>query len=157
MAEVGDGGVVLLPGEGKAVDLAGATVRTLHATDAGTDGSFALVETVEAVEGFGPPLHVHRDAAESFYVIEGEYLMHIDGRDFTCPAGSFVHVPRGMPHTFRGALGSRKLNLYTPSAMVGYFEELADALKSGVDDERLGEIAERYSMTVLGPAPEGYL
>jgi mannose-6-phosphate isomerase-like protein (cupin superfamily) len=157
MAEIGDGGIVLLPGEGRTVDLAGATVRTLHETDAEADGSFALVETVESAEGFGPPLHVHRDAAESFYVIEGEYLMHIDGRDFTCPAGSFVHVPRGMPHTFKGALGSRKLNLYTPSAMVGYFEELAAALKGGVDEDGLAEIAERYSMTVLGHAPEGYL
>jgi len=154
---IGDGGVVLLPGEAKAVELAGAIVRTLHAPGAGDDGAFSLVETEESSEGFGPPLHVHRDAAESFYVIEGEYLMHIDGHDFRCPAGSFVHVPRGMPHTFRGALGSRKLNLYTPAAMVGYFEELAEAIKGGVDEEGLSEIAERYSMTVLGPAPEGYL
>ena len=41
--------------------------------------------------------------------------------------------------------------------MVGYFEELAAALQSGVDEEGLADIAERYSMTVLGPAPEGYL
>ncbi len=157
MTKVGEGGVVLLPGEAKAIELGGATVWTLHTTGEGADGSFALVETAESAEGFGPPLHVHRDAAESFYVIEGEYLMHIDGRDFRCPAGSFVHVPRGMPHTFKGARGSRKLNLYTPAAMVGYFEELAEAIKGGVDEEGLSEIAERYSMTVLGPAPEGYL
>lgn len=157
MAQVGNGGIVLLPGEGKAIDLAGATVRTLHATDEGADGSFALVETAESAEGFGPPLHLHRDASESFYVIEGEYLMHLDGHDFRCPAGSFVHVPRGMPHAFKGARGSRKLNLFTPAAMIGYFEELGEALADGVDDERLAEIAEHHSMTVLGPAPEGYL
>ena len=157
MAHVGNGAVVRLPGDSKLIELPGATVWTLHVTDEGADGSFALVETAESAEGFGPPLHVHRDAAESFYVIEGEYLMHIDGRDFTCPAGSFVHVPRGTPHTFRGAAGSRKLNLYTPAAMVGYFEELAEAIRKGADEARLGEIAQRYSMTVLGPAPEGYL
>lgn len=33
---------------------------------------------------------------------------------------------------------------------------MAGALQSGVDDERLSEIAERYSMTALGPASEGY-
>ena len=32
----------------------------------------------------GPPLHIHRDAAESFYVIEGEYRFHLDGQDFAC-------------------------------------------------------------------------
>lgn len=157
MAEVGNGGVVLLPGEATPIDLGGAVASTLHSMDPGAEGAFSLVETAETAEGFGPPLHVHRDAAESFYVIAGEYLMHIDGRDFTCPAGSFVHVPRGMPHTFRGAAGSRKLNLYTPAAMVGYFEDLAEAIRNGVGEEGLGEIAERYSMTVLGPAPEGYL
>lgn len=157
MANVGDGGLVLLPGEAVRIELPGATIRTIHATANTTDGAFSLVETAESAEGFGPPLHVHRDAAESFYVIEGEYLMHLDGQDFTCPAGSFVYIPRGMPHTFRAARGSRKLNLYTPAAMVGYFEDLAEAIRDGADDDRLAEIAERYSMTVLGPAPEGYL
>jgi hypothetical protein len=84
--------------------------------------------------------------------------MHIDGRDYRCPAGSFIHIPRGTPHTFRSSVGgSRKLNLYTPSAMEGYFDELAAAIRRGVDDEELSEIAERYEMEVLGPAPEGYL
>jgi hypothetical protein len=42
--------------------------------------------------------------------------------------------------------------------MVGYFDELAEAIRSGdVDDGRLGEIAERAGMEVLGPVPEGYL
>ena len=50
-----------------------------------------------------------------------------------------------------------KLNLYTPAAMVGYFEELAEASGSGVDEEGLRNIAARYAMEVLGAAPEGYL
>lgn len=123
-----------------------------------TSGAFSLVETVEAMAGSGLPLHVHRDAAESFYGIDGEYVMHLDGRDFGCPAGSFVYVPRGMPHTFRAsAVGSCKLNLYTPSAMEGYFDELAAGLRAGVDVAGLDEIAGRYAMDVLGPAHEGYL
>ncbi len=53
---------------------------------------------------------------------------------------------------------SRKLNLYTPAAMVGYFDELADAAKMGVGDPgALAEIAERYSLEVIGPVPEGYV
>lgn len=156
MSEVADGGVVLLPGEAKEVDLGGAKV-VIHATGDETGEAFSLVETAESGAGFGPPLHVHRDAAESFFVIEGEYAMHLDGHDYRCPAGSFIYVPRGMPHTFKAAVGSRKLNLYTPAAMVGYFEELAEAIRAGSGEERLSEIAERYSMTVLGPPPEGYL
>ena len=157
MGAVAGGGVVQLPGEARSIDVGGFTV-VVHAGARETSGAFSLIETVEAKAGSGPPLHVHRDAAESFYVIEGEYVMHLDGRDFRCPAGSFVYVPQGMPHTFRaGAIGSRKLNLYTPSAMEGYFDDLAEGLRVGVDEAGLDEIARRYAMDVLGPAPEGYL
>jgi mannose-6-phosphate isomerase-like protein (cupin superfamily) len=154
---VGGGGLVLIPGEARRIEMGGINVL-VHADGSVTAGSFSLLETEETIEGSGPPLHVHRDAAESFYVLEGEYEMHIDGRDFRCPAGSFVYIPANMPHTFRSVGGaSRKLNLYTPAAMVGYFAELAAAIRDGVDETGLSEIAERYHMTVLGPAPEGYL
>lgn len=54
-------------------------------------------------------------------------------------------------------MASRKLNLYTPAAMVGYFDELSDATKKGhVDPEVLSEVALKYSMEVLGQVPEGY-
>jgi hypothetical protein len=53
-------------------------------------------------------------------------------------------------------LPSRKLNLCTPAAMVGYFEELSAASASGADTD-LSEIAERYGMQIIGPVPEGYL
>ena len=61
---------------------------------------FSLIETRETDAGVGPPLHVHRDAAESFYVLAGAYRMHVDGEDFVCPVGSFVYVPAGAIHTF---------------------------------------------------------
>lgn len=157
MGEVTGGGVVQLPGEARTIDVGGFSV-VVHAGTGVTSGAFSLIETVEAIAGSGPPLHVHRDAAESFYVIEGEYVMHLDGRDLRCPAGSFVYVPPGMPHTFMAStVGSRKLNLYTPSAMEGYFDELAEGLRAGIDEAGLDEIAGRYAMDVLGRAPEGYL
>jgi len=63
-----------------------------------------------------------------------------------------------MRHGFRvGGVASRKLNLYAPAAMVGYFEELSDAAKTGhVEDAVLSAIARRYAMEVVGPAPEDY-
>jgi hypothetical protein len=41
--------------------------------------------------------------------------------------------------------------------MIGYFDELAAAIQSRtVDDASLTEIANRYGMEVVGPAPKGY-
>jgi hypothetical protein len=129
----------------------------VKATGEETSGSFSLLEADEPA-GFGPPLHVHHDAAEAFYVLEGEYIIHVDEREISCPAGSFIFIPAGTPHSFRvGAMASRKLNFYTPAAMVGYFDDLADATKKGdVNDKVRSEIARTYSMEVLGRVPEGY-
>lgn len=157
MTMVEGGAHVLLPGEARVIDLGGFGV-TVHADGEQTDGAFSLIETAETAPGAGPPLHVHRDCAESFFVLAGAYVMHLDGREFACPAGSFVYVPRGMRHTFRTLeRDSRKLNLYTPAGMVGYFDELAAGIAADLDEPGLDAIADRHAMDVVGPVPEGYL
>jgi mannose-6-phosphate isomerase-like protein (cupin superfamily) len=146
------------PGGGRSVDLGGFRM-VVKATVEDTDGALSLLEAEEPA-GFGPPLHIHHDAAEAFYVLEGEYIIFLDEHEheMSCPAGSFIFIPAGTPHGFRvGNIASRKLNFYTPAAMVGYFDELSEATKRGnIDPEILSEIAARYSMEVLGPVPEGY-
>jgi mannose-6-phosphate isomerase-like protein (cupin superfamily) len=157
MNDAGGAALVLRPGEGRSIDL-GAFHMSVKATHEQTNGAFTLLEAQEPA-GFGPPLHIHRDAAEAFYVLDGEYIMVVDGREASCPAGSFIFIPAGIPHGFRvGGVASRKLNLYTPAAMVGYFDEVAEAARSGdVDDDALTRIALRYSMEVMGPVPDGYV
>jgi hypothetical protein len=84
--------------------------------------------------------------------------MHLDGQEFDCPVGSFVYVPKDMPHTFRALEErSRKLNLYTPAGMVGYFDELSAGIAAGMSEADLGGLAGRYAMEIVGPVPEGYL
>jgi len=148
---------VLRPGEGRTIDL-GNFEMSLKATGDETGGAFALLEAAEPPD-FGPPMHIHTDAAEAFYVLEGEYHIFLEDREHSCPAGSFIYIPAGMRHGFRvGTAPSRKLNLYTPAAMVGYFEELSTAITSGAADPALlDEIARRHGMEVTGPVPEGYL
>ncbi len=156
MSEGAGEAFTLGPGGGRSVDLGGFRML-VKATGEDTGEAFSLLEAEEPA-GFGPPLHIHHDAAEAFYVLEGEYIIFMDHREVACPAGSFIFIPAGTPHGFRvGNIASRKLNLYTPAAMVGYFDELSEASKRGnVDPGVLSEIALRYSMEVLGPVPEGY-
>jgi mannose-6-phosphate isomerase-like protein (cupin superfamily) len=157
MTEGQGGAYVLTPGEGRSIDLGGFGM-TVKASADQTGGAFSLLEADEPAD-FGPPLHIHRDAAEAFYVLEGEYHIFLDGREWSCPAGSFIYIPAGLPHGFRvGRVASRKLNIYTPAAMVGYFDEVADAVAAGdVDPDALSRIANRYAMDVIGPVPEGYV
>jgi mannose-6-phosphate isomerase-like protein (cupin superfamily) len=157
MEQVPEGAIVLGPGEGRSIDL-GNFAMSVKATADETSSAFTLLEAAEPA-GFGPPMHIHHDAAEAFYVLAGEYVIFIEGREFTCPAGSFIYIPAGLRHGFRvGGVPSRKLNLYSPAAMVGYFDELSAAITSeqpGTTD--LDAIAARHGMEVIGPVPEGYL
>jgi len=145
--------IVLRPGQGRPIDLGGFQM-SVKATAIDTGGAFSLLEANEP-PGFGPPLHIHHDAAEAFYILDGEYVIFLEGREVSCPAGSFVFIPAGIQHGFRvGNAASRKLIFYTPAAMVGYFDDLSAAIANG--DADVSEIADRYAMEVLGPVPEGY-
>jgi mannose-6-phosphate isomerase-like protein (cupin superfamily) len=150
---------VVPPGDGRLLAL-GNFEAVVLADAAQTDGAFTVLQTQNEPPGFGPPLHIHRDAAEAFYVLEGEYLMFAEDRQEVCPAGSFVYVPQGMPHTFKvvSTTPGKKLNLFSPAAMVGFFEELAAAEAEGRATPDLVEtIGEGHEMQVVGPVPESYL
>jgi mannose-6-phosphate isomerase-like protein (cupin superfamily) len=148
---------VVPPGEGRLIDLGDFEMRIK--ADARSTGG--LVSVLEATEppGFGPPVHVHDDAAEAFYVLEGEYVMSLDGEECRCPAGSFIFIPIGVPHGFRvGEVASRKLNFYFPAAMIGYFDDLAAALaRADVTEDELAQIAEAHQMHIVGPPSERYV
>jgi len=148
---------VLAPGEGRSIDL-GAFGMTVKASSDETNGVFSLLEAEEP-PGFGPPLHIHHDAAEAFYVLDGEYVMFLDDREVLCTAGSFIFIPAGMRHGFRvGAAPSRKLNFYFPAAMIGYFDDLRDAIRHAeVEESLLADIASRHSMEVVGPVSDSYV
>lgn len=148
--------IILKPGQGRSIPL-GTFAMSVKADAAATDAAYSLIEAEEP-PGFGPPMHIHHDCAEAFYVLEGEYHIFIGEEEHVCPAGSFAFIPSGTVHGFRvGEVPSRKLNLYAPAAMVGYFDELSAALDRGAADEELAGIAERHGMEITGPVPEGYV
>ncbi len=148
---------MLPPRGGRLIDL-GAFSMSVKASADGTGGAFTLLEANEP-PNFGPPLHIHHGIAEAFYVLEGEYIIFLDEKEFRCPAGSFIFIPAETPHGFRvGEVASRKLNIYLPASMVGYFDDLSDAMKNGTaDEDELSQIAARHALEVIGPVPEGYL
>jgi mannose-6-phosphate isomerase-like protein (cupin superfamily) len=150
---------IVQPGAGRTLDL-GNFEAVVLASAAQTSGEFTLLQTQSEPPDFGPPLHIHHDAAEAFYVLSGDYLMYLEDRQELCPPGTFVYVPSGMPHTFKvvSAEAGRKLNIFAPAAMTGFFEDLAEAEASGeATPERLAAIAAHHHMEVVGPVPDTYL
>ena len=65
-----------------------------------------------------------------------------------------------MPHTFKvvSAEPGKKLNLFAPAAMEGFFEQLAEAEAKGeATPELLDAIATHHNMEIVGPVPDTYL
>jgi mannose-6-phosphate isomerase-like protein (cupin superfamily) len=147
----------LQPGQGRSIDL-GDFGMTVKADEAQTAGVVSVLEAEEP-PGFGPPIHVHHDCAEAFYVLEGEYVMFLDDREVICPTGSFVYIPQGARHGFKvGGVTSRKLNFYFPASMIDYFDDLATALRrDDVKDEELEKIAATHAMEIVGPPSDRYV
>ncbi|HEX4746393.1 MAG TPA: cupin domain-containing protein [Gaiellaceae bacterium] len=146
------------PDEGRRIDFGAGFEVVVKADERTTGGVVSVLETSEP-PGLGPPVHVHHDCAEAFYVLEGEYTMSLDDEEVVCPAGSFVFIPQGVRHGFRtGGVPSRKLNFYFPAAMIGYFDDLAVALaRESVSDEDLAEIATAHAMEIVGPSSDSYV
>jgi quercetin dioxygenase-like cupin family protein len=137
---------------------------TLLATGAETGGRFALVEEVgRAGVSADSPMHLHTREDESFYVLEGAVTFYIGGEVVHATAGSFVFLPRGVPHRF--ALASdhvRMLNLCTPAGFEGFFQALSVPAAAMMlppppdgppDSERLRAAAAAYGVELLGPPP----
>jgi quercetin dioxygenase-like cupin family protein len=145
-------------GEGKEVWFAQNRMR-IKATAEQTGGAFGLVESWVAA-GASPPLHVHHREDESFWVLEGRVTFQCGDERITGGAGTFVFLPRGVPHTFvvEGEEDARLLTLLTPGGGEGFFvdggrEPEGPGLPppGPPDIARYRELGPIYGNDVLGP------
>ena len=111
-------------GGGRRVEVFGVQVD-VGLTAADTGGVYSTY-LVSGEPGVGSPPHVHADDDEAFLVLEGEWEIRRGSDVFRATPGTFVTLPRHIPHYFRNA-GSgrgRMLGIVTPA---GHEEFFADA------------------------------
>lgn len=144
-------------GEGEKLWVAVELV-TIKASDESTSGAYALTDSV-VPPGGGPPPHIHHREDEAFWVLEGELEVTAGEAIFRAGTGSFVHLPKGVPHAYVnvGAGPARFLTLMVPAGLEGFFEEVG---KPGSDPaspppfeeediERLLVVAPKYGVEIL--------
>jgi quercetin dioxygenase-like cupin family protein len=133
---------------------------TLKAAGAETGGTLAVYEFVIPPETAGPPLHIHRNWDEAFYVLDGEMTFLIDGRTSTAPAGAFVFIPHGIPHTFwnESAVPARQLTIFTPAGIEHYFDDVTQVMTAGGEETLEAAIAlmEKHDMVVPASTRSAY-
>jgi quercetin dioxygenase-like cupin family protein len=119
-------------------DTPGLRVALLCDVDA-----IGVAEVTSAPGGSSPPLHLHRNHSESFYVLDGELTFTVSGEEIRATAGAWVQVPAGVPHTFTvtGSAEARFLNVHAPSCGFGDFVR---ALHTARDEDELVAARSRF-------------
>lgn len=139
--------VVIRPEEGRLVPIGASTVRLL--TVGSDTANRSSVEEIRVPGRFGgPPPHFHRKTNHSWYVIEGELRLTLEGESFDLPPGGFVYVPTGSSHTFANVTASdaRMVEFTTPGGFDLYLRELGEAFPAGtdIDPQQMIEIMARH-------------
>jgi quercetin dioxygenase-like cupin family protein len=115
----------------------------------------------EAEQGDMPPLHVHHDHDEIFYVLSGEVSLHLPGSRIDLGPGQAAFAPREIPHTYRveSEDGARWLVSTTSGAFAGFVAEVSmpaegdgyAPVESLPAPEVLSAAAARAGIEILGP------
>jgi mannose-6-phosphate isomerase-like protein (cupin superfamily) len=145
------------PGEATIYDqLQGEKIHVLLSRQ-DTGGALTLFID-ETPPNAGPPLHIHRNEDELFYILEGELVMQVNEERFTVPAGSAAFLPRGVPHTFTnpGPQTARSLVALTPAGLEDFFAEVEPlATQAEPDMTAILAVAARHGIEAVGPPLAG--
>lgn len=91
-------------------------------------GDATIFETSRpAGDSGGPGLHNHPAFDESFYVLEGEWDFTAGDQTIRAEAGTLVHIPRGVFHSFKstGRAAGKLIGFTVPGGIELFFEEVA--------------------------------
>ena len=158
MSQPRNEGFVRLPGDGETTDLFGDTYTVKAAGDE-TNSVLAVIEADLAPKSSGTPLHINTLEDENYYVLEGTLTFRISEETIEAPAGSFVHIPRGVVHTHWNGTSERVrlLGVPAPAGFETFFADLAELMSQmppgPPDMSRIGAIYGKYGLQVVGPPP----
>jgi quercetin dioxygenase-like cupin family protein len=146
------------PLDGEAIWFNGALIRVKSAGE-WSGGGFSLVEVAMPQ---GRATGLHRDPShETFHILEGELLFHVDGEEMAATVGHTIAIPRGAVHAFISVAPlARFLVLNVPGTHDAFFRDGGVPAESDDFDsapppdlERTAASAQRHGVEFLGPPP----
>ncbi|HEY7045640.1 MAG TPA: cupin domain-containing protein [Jatrophihabitantaceae bacterium] len=149
---------ILTPDVQQAVWFLGALVR-FRLGGTATGGRFAVLDH-QGERGHGSPLHRHDADEETFFVLDGEVRVEVDGQTRAAGAGAVAFLPRRLPHGF--VVTSRQARWLTLHVPAGFDDFVLDAGTRAPsvdappdepppDPATLAAIARSHGIEILGP------
>jgi mannose-6-phosphate isomerase-like protein (cupin superfamily) len=145
--------LIIRKGEGKKTIMIGPDPRLFRITGADVDGRFDFIEaTITHLQG--PPLHLHYEQDDTFFVIEGTFTVQVGDELFELHAGDLFCAPKGVPHTFAnvGKEPVRVINIMTPGGFDRVLEDFASLPAGPPDPQVLEELGQKHKLAFVGPS-----
>jgi mannose-6-phosphate isomerase-like protein (cupin superfamily) len=111
--------------------------------------------------GSSAPLHVHDALDDTWYILDGELVVHCGGETQAVGAGHWISMPRGVPHTFRvvGDRPARILLVHDNASFRDLIRALGVPAAAHVVPvapvfppmEELARVAASHDLTPIGP------
>ncbi len=117
-----------------------------------TNGALAVFEQTGFTPKGGPPLHIHPNQDEMFYVVEGDYLFQVGEEKYKLNAGDTIFLPRNIQHAFVQLTEKAKMIVsYMPAGKMEAFFKYTDAWTSPPNKEEVMNAFKIHDMIIVGP------
>ena len=152
--------IVRNAGEGDKQSFAGGGLHLWKLLAEETDGAFFLLEDT-MVKDKTTPLHLHPEAHELTYVIDGEIELQADGNRSRVRSGGVSFVPKGVAHAFIVVSAEARLIALQSPGTVGqaFYRGASDTAVDGTADVldlarlQASAAANPRGIKILGPSP----
>jgi quercetin dioxygenase-like cupin family protein len=151
--------IIRAAGEGDKQSFFGGGLHTWKLMADDTDGALFMFEDVMS-GGKTTPLHLHPEAAEVVYVLEGEIAVHVDGIESRVREGGMSFTPKGVAHALLVVSETaRILTIQTPGIGDAFYRGASEPATTDdhetVDISRLRASAQQNprGIQMLGPPP----
>jgi len=139
---------------GEHYKMKGVTLNTLDIkiSSEDTEGDLAVFEQTGLTPNGGPPLHIHPNQDEWFYIIEGDYKFQVGPDTHELKSGDTIFLPRNIPHAFIQLSEKGKMIVsYLPAGKMEAFFKVTNSWLSPPSQEEIKKVFEDHDMKIVGP------
>lgn len=131
--------------------------NTIRISGDDTGGAFTVIE-LRVPPGFSGPPHIHHEAHQTDHVVEGELVYTVGEETRVVEAGSIIHCPKGVPHTFSNESEEEAIvyDWLHPAGHDEFMRRTTEQLTDSsdppeLDMDRVLELAPEYGVEMLSP------
>jgi quercetin 2,3-dioxygenase len=148
-------GILVKDGENRLhenVTLDGNTKIDFKVLSKDTHGALSIILSSNNFKATGPPIHIHPDFDETFYVTKGEVKFKVGDENLLLKAGDSIFIPRNVPHAFT-IISDTPTTFLIVSQPAGRFEDFLRAYSKyeKMTPEIATQLMSEHNMQIVGP------